>query len=126
MKDFLIIFSDGDQKIWSLEQVRCMSDDDDQGLRGKWQSASNSDDVFGPGTGNHGWYTWRPTPGMLFLNRPGAPFQGLENSLIRFFDVHGFQHTIGNGLAFRPPPPARDGERIDITYELAIHEHLDH
>jgi hypothetical protein len=59
IKDFLIYFSDDDKKKWDHEGVGCRSDDE-EGLSGKWDSASNSDDVFGPGTGNHGWYTWRP------------------------------------------------------------------
>src|SRR5215468_9768112 len=127
MKDFVITFWDSDKKIWDHEAVRCRSkDDDNEGLSGTWNSDSNHDDVFGPDTGNHGWYTWRgPTHGLLFLNRPGQNQAGLENSLIRFNNVRGIQHTIGDGLAYRPPPPARNGERVVIAYELGIHEHLD-
>jgi hypothetical protein len=125
MQDFVITFSDlPDKSIWSYEQVRCRSDDEDTGLTGKWDSASNHDDVFGPGTGNHGWYTWRPNQGLLFLNRPGANNKGLENSLIRFFNLRGIQHTTDEGLAYVPSPPEKDGKPVKVVYELGIHERL--
>jgi hypothetical protein len=116
----LIHFSDADKNIWSNEAVRCRSDDE-TGLTGKWDSASNSDDVFGPGTGNHGWYTWRSgAAALLFLNRPGANVKGLEMSLIRFFNVRGIAYSAGDGLAYVPSPPDKNGKPFKVVWELSI------
>ena len=119
---FLIEFTDEDKKIWDHERVRCIPDDE-AGLSGKWQSDSNSDDVFGPGTGHHGWYTWRPGQDLLFLNRPGQNFKGLELSLIRFFGVRVIEGSMGKGMALVPSPPDKNGKRYEIVWLINTRQH---
>jgi hypothetical protein len=119
---FMLEFSDEDKKIWDHELVRCRPDDE-PGLSGKWDSASNSDDVFGPGTGNHGWHTWRPGQGLLFLNRPGQNVKGLELSLMRCFGVRMMDDSMGHGMAMVPSPPDRNGKRVELVWGIRMLDH---
>jgi hypothetical protein len=120
MDDFYIRFSDVDKKIWDSETVHCRPKDKPYEEEGSWDSDSNHDDVFGPGTGNHGWYTWRPKQGLLFLNRPGQNNKGLENSLIRFFAVKEITNSEGKGLAYYPGHPAKEGKSVSVEWDMYL------
>jgi hypothetical protein len=119
---FWINFSDlPDRKIWDHESVRCIPlEDDKDGFSGKWYSNSNHDDVFGPGTGNWGWYTWQGKPKQIkifFLSKPGANNKGLENSLIRFYEVTSIERPgMGDGMGYD-----EKGERIKVKWELVLY-----
>ena len=109
LKNFFITVTDPDPKTnrWNWPgnrtSILCTPDDNKAANTGKWRALERKD-VFGFGTGDNGWYYWRPAQGLLFLTRPDPNHNTLVDSLITFFGVK--EMTNGSGGEGQCPFPS--------------------